>query len=202
MESFSVNQRMESRETIFKTSTSLEDFSQLVGMPKVAIGLRPRTYSCPAHWSVVTADLFRAWFYFSWAFWLCGHHRHLSLLPRSRIGFLIRYFVDCCRGTEQVIPRHTSMGCGLFCTEGCWNPAGPRETFTTPLKITFLCPIYRAGQTSYYWISVLIVLWITLLPPGASDLLPHLLAQNVIDTSFYISVSEPAMCGGFPYVCM
>lgn len=158
--------------------------------------------SCPAHWSVVTAGLFRAWFYFSCAFWLRGHHRHISLLRCSRIGLLIRYFADPCRGSEQVIPRYTSMVCGLFCTEGCWHPADPREAFTTPLKITFLCPIYTAGQASYYWISVLIVLWITLLPSGASGLLPHLSARNAIDTSFYLSVSEPPMCRAFPYVCL
>lgn len=86
IEVFTVDHRTECRKTIFKTSTSLEDFPLQQAYPTWASVLDQGHMCCPAQWSVVAAHLFRVRIYSSCAFWLCEHHRHMALLLCSQTG--------------------------------------------------------------------------------------------------------------------
>ena len=58
-------------------------------------------------------------------------------------------------------------------------------------RYKFLWPIYRAGQTSNYWVSaLLIILWITLFPGWSLRPLSHSLAQDNIQISFCLLSSH------------
>lgn len=137
-------------------------------------------------------------------------HTFLTTLWRSTPGCppaCLTFPLDCeavqsrppqmCRGVGII------LNCGLgsnFCPslnylkESEWGALPIRRVIT---RNKILWPACRAGQTCNCWISDLLVPPVNDFPPLWSTL-PASLAQHVIGTAFYLSVSELLMGAGFP----
>ena len=115
------------------------------------------------------------------------------------------------RGSEQASPRCATFGMWIILSWRQLRLCAVKINFYLSLKQfklwalpiirvvirnNFLWLIYVAGQTSNSWTSALLIIpLIIVLSSEAPSTLSHSLAQNVILNSFYLSVSEPLVCG-------